>query len=84
MTTFRSKNENWFLSIFLSIFTETDESQRNDPFYEIKKDSQRRLTLVKVLQKDQTHIIDSWHMQIQGQNSSITKVIDYICTLPEI
>ena len=55
-------------------FNEPDLNESSDQFYVIKKESQRRHTLVRVLQKDQ--IIDSWHMQVANsqQNSSITKV----------
>ena len=55
-------------------FNEPDLNESSDRFYVIKKESQRRHTLVRVLQKDQ--IIDSWHMQVANsqQNSSITKV----------
>ena len=58
-------------------FNEPDLNESSDQFYVIKKESQRRHTLVRVLQKDQ--IIDFWHMQISNsqQNSSITKVCFY-------
>ena len=57
--------------------TEPDFSETSDRFYLLKKDSQRRAFVVRVLKVDKSLIIDSWH-RIIAKPDSLTKVI-YFC-----
>jgi len=52
--------------------TEPDFSETSDRFYLLKKDSQRRAFVVRVLKVDKSLIIDSWH-RIIAKPDSLTK-----------
>ena len=52
---------------------EPDFSETSDRFYLLKKDSQRRAFVVRVLKVDKALIIDSWH-RIIAKPDSLTKV----------
>ena len=53
--------------------TEPDFSETSDRFYLLKKDSQRRAFVVRVLEVDKARIIDSWH-RIIAKPDSLNKV----------
>ena len=50
-----------FINFFLFCFPDVLDPAKEDGFYLLKKDSQRRATLVRVLQQDKHNICTTWH-----------------------
>ena len=66
--------------------TEPDFSETSDRFYLLKKDSQRRAFVVRVLKLDKSLIIDSWHRVI-SKPDALTKVrtrLELVETCPDL
>ena len=59
--------------IFTGLMEPDSQSETSDRFYLLKKDSQRRAFVVRVLKADKVLIIDSWHRNI-AKPESLTKV----------
>lgn len=51
---------------------EVDPGLETDGFYMLKKDSQRRTTLAKVLANDGTKIVDVWMQKVRDKNMGET------------
>jgi len=59
------------------------DSPKEDGFYLLKKDSQRRETLVKVLRQDKSNICATWHSLILKELSDCCLSVGHLCILME-
>ena len=62
-------------------FPDVLDPAKEDGFYLLKKDSQRRTTLVKIMRDDKTNICSTWHALLTKENPDTCVTITHLSQL---